>query len=79
MRGLRLSHRFLLGGLGAAAALALTGGAAASNGQSIVQQVTPLIWVIVAISVGGTAITYGFLLYAAWRFRDPSTRRRNYG
>lgn len=62
-----------------AAGVALMGGAAASNGQSIVQEVTPLIWIIVAISAGGTAITYGFLLYAAWRFRDPSTRRRNYG
>lgn len=60
------------------AALALSGSAAAS-GQSILQQVQPLLWTLIALSVGGAAITYAFLVYAIWRFRDPSTRRRNYG
>ncbi len=79
MRGIRLGRRLLLGALAAAALAGAAGSAAAGNGQSIVQQVTPLIWTMVSISVGGAAITYGFLVYAAWRFRDPSTRRRNYG
>lgn len=63
----------ILGGV-----LLLSGNAAAS-GQSVLQQVSPLVWVLVALSVGGASITYAFLVYAIWKFRDPSTRRRNYG
>lgn len=58
--------------------LALTGSAFGS-GQSVLDQVSPLLWVMIAISAGGATITYGFLVYALWKFRDPSTRRRNYG
>ena len=48
-------------------------------GVSDLEKISPLIWVMVAISAGGAIITYAFLVYAVWRFRDPSTRRRNYG
>lgn len=48
-------------------------------GQSILQEVSPLLWAMVAISVGGAAITYAFLAYAIWKWRDPSSRKRNYG
>ncbi len=66
-------------------ALALSGGASLATGTAaagdhvIIDQVSPLVWVMIAISAGGAAITYGFLVYALWRFKDPSTRRRNYG
>ena len=58
--------------------LAITGGALAA-GQSVIQQVSPLVWIMIAISAGGATITYGFLVYTLWKFRDPTTRRRNYG
>jgi hypothetical protein len=58
--------------------LAITGSALGS-GSSVIDQVSPLVWVMIAISAGGATITYGFLVYALWKFRDPSTRRRNYG
>jgi heme/copper-type cytochrome/quinol oxidase subunit 2 len=50
-----------------------------TSSQTILQQVSPLIWVMIAIAAGGAIITYAFLVYAVWRYRDPSTRRRNYG
>ncbi len=43
------------------------------------QQTLPLVWVLTGISVGGALITYAFLVYAIYRFRDPATRRRRYG
>lgn len=39
----------------------------------------PLVWVLVAISVAGAVITYAFLAYAVWRYRDPHTKGRRYG
>jgi hypothetical protein len=68
-----------LAGVGIPGALIATGAAAASSGQSILQEVSPLVWVMVGLSAGGAIITYFFLFYAAWKFRDPRTRRRNYG
>ena len=50
-----------------------------AGSESILQQVSPLLWAMVAISVGGAAITYAFLAYAIWKWRDPATRKRNYG
>jgi uncharacterized integral membrane protein len=44
-----------------------------------VQQTLPLIWVLLALSIVGAAITWGVLLYALWKFRDPATRGRRYG
>ena len=43
-------------------------------------QVTwPLIEVMTAISAVGAAITFAFLVYALWKFRDPAVRGRRYG
>lgn len=53
--------------------------ATASNGQTNLQATAPLVWVMVAIGVGGAFITFTILVYALWRFRDPSTRGRRYG
>jgi NhaP-type Na+/H+ or K+/H+ antiporter len=48
-------------------------------GQTDLQEIEPLVWVILAISVGGAIITFAFLAYAVWRFRDPTTKGRRYG
>lgn len=57
--------------------LATAGGADAS--QSPLQQTTPLVWVMTAISVVGALIVYGILVWALWKFRDPATKGRRYG
>lgn len=64
---------------GLAAPLALVGAWSLAGATEDLAAISPLVWVMVAMSVGGAAITYGFLYYAIWRFKDPSTRRRNYG
>lgn len=48
-------------------------------GETDLQEITPLVWVILAISVGGAIITFAFLAYAVWKFRDPATKGRRYG
>jgi uncharacterized integral membrane protein len=65
----------LLAGLGAL--LGLAGPAAAV--QTNLQETTPLVWVILAISIGGALITFAILAYTIWKFRDPTTRGRRYG
>ena len=54
-------------------------GSLLAAGQTDLQQISPLVWVILAISVGGAIITFAFLAYAVWKFRDPATRGRRYG
>lgn len=48
-------------------------------GQTDLQETSPLVWVILAISVAGAIITFAFLAYAVWKFRDPAVRGRRYG
>ncbi|MGA7861138.1 MAG: hypothetical protein WCB19_04710 [Thermoplasmata archaeon] len=48
-------------------------------GQTDLQEISPLVWVLLAISVGGAIITFAFLVYAVWKFRDPATKGRRYG
>ncbi len=48
-------------------------------GQTDLQQVSPLVWVLLALTVAGALITFAFLAYALWKYRDPATRRRRYG
>jgi hypothetical protein len=48
-------------------------------GQTVLQEVTPLVWVILAIAVGGAIITFAFMAYAFWKFQDPATKGRRYG
>lgn len=69
----------LAAGLGLAPAVLPTLFRPVLSGATVLQEVTPLLWVLIGLSVGGAAITYGFLVYAIWRFRDPTTKRRNYG
>lgn len=48
-------------------------------GTSDLQQTLPLIYVILALSIVGAGLTWGFLAYALWKFRDPATKGRKYG
>ncbi len=59
------------------ALLALAG--IASAGDSNLQQTSPLVWVMIAIAVGGAFVVYVILVWAVLRFRDPRTRGRRYG
>jgi hypothetical protein len=74
---LRLLARGLSTWASAAAVLAAFG--SASAGPTNLAQTTPLIWVMLAISVAGAIITWGVMAYALWKFRDPATKKRRYG
>jgi hypothetical protein len=76
VRSLGTVPRRAAGGTLAAASLPT---AVMASGQTDLQAITPLVWVILAISVGGAIITFAFLTYAIWKFRDPATRGRRYG
>jgi NhaP-type Na+/H+ or K+/H+ antiporter len=60
-------------------AASLLPGLLRAAGQTDLQEISPLVWVILAISVGGAIITFAFLAYAVWKFRDPTTKGRRYG
>ncbi len=38
-----------------------------------------LIWTMIAISAAGAIVTFAFLVYSIWRFRDPKVKGRRYG
>lgn len=57
----------------------LSASGVAAAGPTDLEQTMPLVWVLLAISVAGAALTYALLTYALWRFRDPATRGRRYG
>ena len=63
--------------LASAPAVALAG--LLASGETDLQLTEPLLWVMLALTVAGSIITYAFLVYAVWRFRDPATRRRRHG
>jgi uncharacterized membrane protein YbhN (UPF0104 family) len=48
-------------------------------GETNLQLTSPLVWVMVAISAAGSIVTFAFLVYALWKFRDPAVKRRRYG
>ena len=48
-------------------------------GLTDLQQTLPLIEVMTILSVIGAVLTWGFLAYALWKFRDPTPRGRRYG
>ena len=49
------------------------------SGSTNLDQTSGLIWVMVAIGAAGAFVTFAFLVYALWKFRDPRVRRRRYG
>ena len=73
----RPSARTILPALGLPGAVTVVGSLDAV--QTNLQETMPIVWVILAISVAGAALTYALLTYALWKFRDPSTRGRRYG
>ncbi|MCI4350540.1 MAG: hypothetical protein L3K15_03390 [Thermoplasmata archaeon] len=70
-------RQLALGSLLGEALLFLAGGARAAG--SNLDQTSPLVWVMIIISVAGAVVVYGFLAYALWKFRDPHTKGRRYG
>jgi hypothetical protein len=49
------------------------------TGQTNLQETNALVWVMLGISVAGAIVTFGFLVYAIWRWRDREAGRRPYG
>jgi hypothetical protein len=54
-------------------------GAIVASGETPLQLTNPLVWVMLGLSVAGAIVTYAFLVYAVWKFRDPTTRGRRHG
>ena len=52
---------------------------APATGLTNLQQTNALVWIMVALSAGGAIITFSFLVYSLWKFRDPKVRGRRYG
>jgi len=65
--------------LPAAAGPALSAGAWLASGSTNLAQTNGIVWAMVAISVAGSIVTFSFLVYAIWRFRDPKVKGRRYG
>ena len=61
------------------AALAIAPWAIVASGEMNLQLTNNLVWVMVGISTSGSIITFAFLVYALWKFRDPAVRGRRYG
>ena len=51
----------------------------ASRAASNLQLTNNLIWAMIAIGTAGAIVTFSFLVYALWRFRDPKVKGRRYG
>ncbi len=69
----------LPGPLGAAVGPAVAGLGRLASGETNLQLTSPLVWVMLGISVAGAIVTFGYLVYAVWKFRDPTKRGRRYG
>jgi hypothetical protein len=50
-----------------------------ASGSTNLAETSDLVWAMVAISVAGSIVTFSFLVYAIWRFRDPKVKGRRYG
>jgi len=62
-----------------AAPLALAAVGVLASGETNLQQTNALVWVMVAASATGAIITFAFLVYSLWKFRDPKVKQRRYG
>jgi hypothetical protein len=69
----------LEGPVGAAVAPAAVLASRIAASQTNLQLTEPLLWVMIGISVAGAIVTFGYLVYAVWKFRDPTKRGRRYG
>jgi heme/copper-type cytochrome/quinol oxidase subunit 2 len=50
-----------------------------ASGETNLEETNALVWVMVAISAAGAIVTFAFLAYSLWRFRDPKVKNRRYG
>jgi len=50
-----------------------------ASGETNLEQTNALVWVMIALSAGGAIITFAFLAYFLWKFRDPKVKNRRYG
>ncbi|MGD0257300.1 MAG: hypothetical protein ABSB90_05405 [Thermoplasmata archaeon] len=50
-----------------------------ATGPTNLQETNALVWVMLGISISGAIVTFGFLVYAIWKWRDRETSRRPYG
>lgn len=57
--------------------LLLCGSAAADS--SDLAQTMPLVWVMTVLSVGGSVVTFGIMVWALWKFRDRKAKELGYG
>ena len=62
-----------------ASVLAVTAPSVLATGETNLQETNALVWVMVAISTAGAIITFAFLVYSIWKFRDPKVKQRRYG
>jgi hypothetical protein len=58
---------------------AVAAGGVLASGETPLQLTEPLLWVMLALTVAGAIVTYAFLVYAVWKFRDPAMRGRRHG
>ena len=69
----------LVGSAGAAAGPTVALAGRIATGETNLQLTEPLLWVMLGISVAGAIVTFAFLVYAVWKFRDPKMRGRRHG
>jgi heme/copper-type cytochrome/quinol oxidase subunit 2 len=50
-----------------------------ASGETNLQETNAIVWVMVAISAAGAIVTFAFLVYSLWKFRDPKVKHRRYG
>ncbi len=48
-------------------------------GPTNLQETNGILWVMLGMSVAGAIVTFAFLVYAIWKWRDPVANRRPYG
>lgn len=73
-----LGPRFL-GSAGAAMTPPVAFAGRIATGETNLQLTEPILWVMLGICVAGAIITFAFLVYAVWKFRDPAMRGRRHG
>lgn len=61
------------------ASMAFAPAAIVAASESNLQLTNGVVWVLVGISTAGSIVTFAFLAYALWKFRDPAVRGRRYG
>ena len=49
------------------------------SGSTNLGQTNALVWIMIAIAAAGAIVTFAFLAYAIWKFRDPEVKGRRHG